>query len=41
MRLGGKWMLLLLMSSTVVGQSRQQRNLTDQIQIVTNANGQR
>jgi beta-glucosidase len=40
MRLGGKWMLLLLMSSTVVGQSRQERNLTGQIQIVTTANGQ-
>ena len=41
MRLGGKWMLLLLLSSTVVGQSRQERNLAGQIRIATNTNGQR
>ena len=41
MNVGGKWMLLLLISPTVVGQSGQERNLAGQIQIATNANGQR
>jgi hypothetical protein len=40
MRVSGKWLLLLLMSSNVIGQSRQERNLTGQILILTNANGQ-
>jgi hypothetical protein len=41
MNVGGKWMLLLLISPTVVGQSGQERNLAGQIRIATNANGQR